>query len=280
MRDATQWIRGGLAGGREAAGPPAEPVPGADFRNVMAEPVRHGTLHGEDLVAANRRKEEFLAELSHELRSPLGCIQNAIRLLGSQPGESSTRRQAEALIERQVRRMTRLVDDLLDVSRISRGRLHLQRERTDLRGIVSNAIETVQPLIQERHHRLATVLPDTPVWLQADPWRLEQVFVNLLANASRYTDAGGELTVCVHRRDGQAVISIRDSGLGIAPEALTHIFDMFTQADEAAPDSRFGLGIGLALVRKLVELHAGSVTAASAGLRRGSEFTVRLPTEE
>jgi signal transduction histidine kinase len=280
MRDARQWIRGAPADGREADGLSAEVVPGTDSRNVMAEPLRHGTSHGEDLVAANRRKEEFLAELSHELRGPLGCIQNAIRLLSSQSGESPTRQQAEALIERQVRRMTQLVDDLLDVSRISRGRLHLRRERTDLCGVVSNAIETVQPLIQERHHRLATALPDTPVWLQGDPWRLEQVFVNLLANASRYTDPGGELTVWVHRRDGQAVIRIRDSGVGIAPEALTHIFDMFAQADEAAPHSRSGLGIGLALVRKLVELHEGSVTAASGGLGRGSEFTVRLPTLE
>ncbi len=256
MRDARQWIRGGLAGVREADGElPAEVVPGADFHNVMAE-------------------------LSHELRSPLGCIQNALRLLSSRPGEGATRLQAEAVIERQVRRMTQLVDDLLDVSRISRGRLRLHRERTDLRGVVSNAIETVQPLIQERRHRLATALPDTPVWLQGDPWRLEQVFVNLLANASRYTDPGGELKVWAHRRDGQAVVRIRDSGRGIAPNALTHVFDMFMQADEAASQSRLGLGIGLALVRKLVELHGGSVMAASGGLGLGSEFTVRLPTEE
>jgi signal transduction histidine kinase len=274
-------MREALADGRDADGRlPARAVPGADFRNVMAEPLRHGMLQGEDPAAANRGKEEFLAELSHELRSPLGCMQNAIRLLSSQPGESPTRLQAEALIERQVRRMTQLVDDLLDVSRISRGRLLLLRERIDLRGVVSNAIETAQPLIQERDHRLATALPDTPVWLQGDPGRLEQVFVNLLANASKYTDPGGELRVWVHTRDGQAVVRIRDSGLGIAPEALTHIFDMFMQADEAAPHSRLGLGIGLALVRKLVELHGGSVTAASGGLGQGSEFTVRLPTEE
>jgi signal transduction histidine kinase len=224
----------------------------------MVEPLRHGMLQGEDLVAANRRKEEFLAELGHELRSPLGCIQSAIRVL----------------------RMTQLVDDLLDVSRISRGRMHLQRERTDLRDVVTNAIETVQSLIQERHHRLATELPDTPVWLQGDPRRLEQAFVNLLTNACRYTDPGGELAVWMHRRDGHAIIRIRDSGVGIAPEALTHIFDMFVQAEEAAPRSQLGLGIGLALVRKLVELHKGSVTAASGGLGRGSEFTVRLPSEE
>ncbi len=233
----------------------------------------------EDLVAVNRRKEEFLAELGHELRSPLGCIQNALRLLRSQPAENPTRQQAEAVIERQVRRMRQLVDDLLDVSRISRGCLHLQRERIDLRGVVSNAIETFQPMIQERHHRLATTLPETPVWLQGDPWRLEQVIVNLLANASQYTDPGGDLAVWVYERDGHAVLCIRDSGVGIAPEALTQIFDLFMQAEVAAPRSRSGLGIGLALVRKLVELHGGSVTAASAGLGRGSEFTVRLPSD-
>ncbi len=168
MREVTQLIRGAV------------------FPDFIAErPLREATLRVEDLLAANRHKEEFLAELSHELRSPLGSIQNAIRILSGQPGGSPTRQRAEALIERQVRRMTRLVDDLLDVSRISRGRLHLQRERADLRSVVSSAIETVQPQIQERHHRLTTVLPDAPVWLEADPWRLEQVFVNLLLGGLR-----------------------------------------------------------------------------------------------
>jgi signal transduction histidine kinase len=255
MHDVTQCMRGTLGGGSA-----------------------NSDLKVEDLVAANRRKEEFLAVLSHELRSPLGSIQNAIRILGRQPSESSARQRAEALIERQVRRMTHLVDDLLDLSRISRGQLHLQLERTDLRAIVSDAIETLQPQIQERHHRLSTAIPDAPVWVQADPWRLEQVFVNLLSNASRYTDAGGELAAWVHVRDGQAVVRIRDSGIGLAPEALTHIFDLFMQVDESAPRSQVGLGIGLALVHRLVELHGGSVAAASAGLGQGSEFTVCLPS--
>jgi signal transduction histidine kinase len=186
----------------------------------------------------------------------------------------------QALIERQVRRMTQLVEDLSDVSRITHGRLHLQRERIDLRVVVSNAIETLEADINERNHRLATALPDAPVWLQADPWRLEQAFVNLLSNASRYTHSGGELAVGVHTQEGQAVVRIRDSGIGIAPDALPHIFDLFRQADDAAQRSRSGLGIGLALVRNFVGLHGGSVTAASAGIGQGSEFTVRLPRED
>ena len=242
--------------------------------------LRQARTRVKELATANHRKDEFLATLSHELRSPLASIQNAIHLLSSQTGETSARQGAQALIERQVRRMTQLIDDLLDVSRISHGRLRLQRERIDLRVVLSNAIETLASDIKERHHQLAIALPDAPVWLQADPWRLEQVFVNLLANASRYTDAGGKLAAWMHTRDSQAVVCIRDSGIGIAPDTLSHIFDLFRQADEAAPRSKAGLGIGLAVVRNLVELHGGSVTAASAGIRQGSEFTVRLPTQD
>ena len=242
-------------------------------------PLRQARLRVEELTTANRRKDEFLAMLGHELRSPLAAIQNAVRLLSSQTGETPQRQRTRALIERQVRRMTQLVDDLLDISRISHGRLHLQRERIDLRVVVNNAIETLELDIDERRQQLTTALPDAPMWLQADPWRLEQVFVNLLGNASRYTDAGGELAVRVDTRDGQAVVGIRDSGIGIAPDALPHIFDLFKQADEAAPHSKSGLGIGLALARNLVELHGGSVTAASAGIGQGSEFTVRLPRQ-
>jgi signal transduction histidine kinase len=241
--------------------------------------LRQARSRVQELVTANRRKDEFLAMLSHELRSPLAAIQNAVCLLSSHGGEAPVRQRAQALIERQVRGMTQLVDDLKDVSRIRHGRMQLQRERIELRGVVRNAIETLEADIDERNQRLTSALPDAPVWLQADPWRLEQVFVNLLANASRYTNAGGVLEVRMHSRDGQAVVGIRDSGMGIAPDALPHIFDLFRQADEAASCSRSGLGIGLALARNLVELHGGSVTAASAGIGQGSEFTVRLPHE-
>ena len=236
-------------------------------------------LRVEELTIANRRKDEFLAILGHELRNPLAAIHNGIRLLSHQSEDTPAPQTIEAMIERQVRRMTRLVDDLLDVSRITHGYLHLRRERIDLRDVLNKAIQTVESDIKQRNHRLATALPDTSVWLQADPGRLEQVFVNLLANASRYTDMGGELTVTVHMRDGQAVVRIRDTGIGIAPEVLPQLFGFFRQADEAAPRSQSGLGIGLALVRNLVESHGGSVTGASAGLGRGSEFTVCLPMD-
>jgi len=144
---------------------------------------------------------------------------------------------------------------------------------------VRHSIEALEPDIRQRNQRLGVALPDAPVWLQGDADRLEQVFVNLLSNASKYTDEGGELTVWIHTNERQAVVRVRDSGIGIAPDALPHVFDLFRQADAADPRSHTGLGIGLALVRSLVELHGGSVTAASAGKGQGSEFTVRLPTE-
>jgi len=155
----------------------------------------------------------------------------------------------------------------------------LKRERMDLRTLVSQATETLKPPIGERRHRLTLAMPDEPVWLWADAGRLEQVFVNLLANASRYTDTGGELNVWVHRRDRQVVVRVRDNGRGIARDSLPHIFDLFTRGHDTGRHCPSGLGIGLAVVRHLVELHGGRVTAASAGAGQGSEFTVRLPTE-
>lgn len=249
-------------------------VLGGALGNVAPRPFR---AQLRELVCADRRKDEFLATLAHELRNPLGAIRNAVDLLQRERGLTTAGQRAQALIERQARRMTQLVDDLLDVSRIRSGHLYLQRERIDLLAIVRNAVETLEPEVTERRQRLTTVLPQSPVWLRADPRRLEQVFENLLANASRYTDAEGELAVFVHARKDQVIVRFRDSGIGIAPDALPHLFDLFTQADAAAPCSRPGLGIGLALVRSLVALHGGRVTAASAGLGQGSEFTVRLP---
>jgi two-component system CheB/CheR fusion protein len=183
----------------------------------------------------------------------------------------------QAIIERQLTRMTHLVQELRDVSLIASGKLHLQRERVDLRDIVRHTVETLEWEIQKRNHRLAIDLPGGPVWLRADARRLEQVFVNLLANASRYTDAGGDLTLRLQVQDGQAVTVVRNSGIGIAPESLRHPFDLFKQGDPAEPRSGAGPGVGLAVVRNLIELHRGSVVATSDGLGRGSEFTVRLP---
>jgi signal transduction histidine kinase len=232
----------------------------------------------EELITADRRKNEFLAVLCHELRSPLGSIQNAIVILRGRAGDDlALRLRMHALIERQVCQMTQLAAGLLDVTRITCGRLRLKRERVDLCVVVRAAIETLESDFTQRDHRVAATWPDAPVWLHADASRLEQVFVNLLANASKYTDAGGDLALSVQTGDGHAIVCVRDCGIGIAPDVLPYIFDLFVQADEAAPRSRSGLGIGLALVRMLAELHGGSVIATSAGLGHGSEFTVRLP---
>jgi signal transduction histidine kinase len=267
-------------------GPPVQHEMGRNGHHVVGTstrqdgPLLQARLQVDALACANRRKDEFLAMLAHELRSPLAAIHYAVRFVGKQAGEASTQQRMQAVIERQLGRMTHLVEELLDVSRITSGHLHLQRERLDLRDVVSHAIETLEWDLLERNHRLTTKLPDAPVWLQADAARLEQVLVNLLANASRYTDAGGRLAVWVHLKDREAIIRVRDSGIGIAPEALPHIFDLFKQGNAADPRSKAGLGVGLAVVRNLVELHGGSVTAASAGVGQGSEFTVRLPTAD
>lgn len=232
----------------------------------------------DELAGAARRKDEFLAILSHELRSPLASILYAIGVLRSRGGGDLTVQHGmHELIERQVRQMTFLASGLLDVSRITRGELQLQRERVDLRAVLSNAVETLEPALNQRQHHLSVTWPESSIWVLADAARLEQVFVNLLANASKYTDTGGALAVSTHASDGYAIVRISDSGIGIAANVLPYVFDLFMQADAAGLRSRTGLGIGLALVRTIVDLHGGSVTAASAGLGLGSEFTVRLP---
>jgi signal transduction histidine kinase len=249
----------------------------SDVGDTVSELLRHARRRVAELANANRRKDEFLAVLGHELRSPLASILNGIHLLGHHEQDAPAAQNIQAMLERQVGRMTQLLDDLLDVSRITHGRLRLQCKRIDLREVVSNAVQTLESDIRQRNHRMTFSLPDAPMWLRADPGRLEQVFVNLLANASKYTDTGGELTVVAHVQDDQAVVCVRDSGMGIAAEVLPNLFDLFWQADAAASRSQSGLGIGLALVRNLVESHGGLVTAQSAGSGQGSEFTVYLP---
>jgi signal transduction histidine kinase len=239
--------------------------------------LRQAQLRAQELAVANRRKDEFLAILAHELRSPLSSMRYALCLLSRQTDQVDAKRRTQQLLERQLARMTQLVDGLLDVSRITNGRMHLQRVTTDLRVIVTNSIETLQPVLNEREQRLSIEFPTAPLWVQADSCRLEQVFVNLLANASRYTDAGGELRVRMHESDGHAVVRIRDSGIGIAADALVHIFELFAQANSDTR-SQAGLGVGLAVVRELVQLHEGRVTAASPGVGLGTEFTVHLPS--
>ena len=234
----------------------------------------------EELISADRRKNEFMAMLSHELRSPLASIQNAVDVLRSGSlADPAVQQRMQELIARQVRHMALLVTDLFDVSRIACDHLQLQRECVDACAVLSNAIETLESDFRQRNQRLSTIWPESTAWLSADADRLEQVFVNLLANASKYTDPGGEIALSVHVGERCVVVRVRDSGIGIAPDALPHIFDLFMQVDSSAPRSRSGLGIGLALVRTIVELHGGSVIAESAGLGQGSAFTVRLPQE-
>jgi signal transduction histidine kinase len=218
--------------------------------------------------------------LSHELRAPLSSIRYAAYILGSEQTDAPARHRAQALMDRQVRRMTRLADDILDVSRTTAGHIPLQCERIDLRAVAHHAIETLEREIRLRHHHLTVELPGSPVWLQGDPGRLMQVLVNLLGNASKYTNPGGELAVRMHREDCHAIVQVQDSGIGIAASALPHIFELFMQTDEALARCTAGLGVGLALVRSLVERHGGRVTACSAGAGRGSEFTVILPAED
>ena len=250
-------------------------MPPSGITPDLLAPSRVDTLANTD-----GRKDEFLATVCHELRTPLAAIQNAFRLLTSENAEIAARQRAQVLVERQIRRMMQLVDGLQDISRARYGGLRLRRERLDLRVVVRNAIETLESEIKERAHHLNTELPDAPLWVYADPLSLEQVFLNLLSNASKYMDAGGELTVRVHRRDALAIVRVRDFGIGIAPDALPYIFDLFRQADARDARSRSGLGIGLALVRNIVTQHGGSATAASEGIGKGSEFVVQLPRED
>lgn len=244
------------------------------FERAVAQ-ARNETPNSPD-----RLKDEFLATVCHELRSPIGAIRNAVNVLRSQTGTGlAVQQHMHELIERQAQQMAFLVGGLLDVTRIVRGQLTLRRERVDLRTVLSRAVETLEWDLDGRSHSLALQWPESSVWLVADAGRLEQVFVNLLGNASKYTQIGGKLALSLQVSDGSAVVRVRDSGIGIASDALEHIFDLFMQADTAAPRSGCGLGIGLALVRAIVESHGGSVTAFRAGLGEGSEFVVRLPLE-
>jgi signal transduction histidine kinase len=226
---------------------------------------------------ADRHKDEFLAMLAHELRNPLAPIRNAnqvLRLIG--PPEPSLEK-ARGMIERQVQHLTRLVDDLLDVSRITRGKISLHREPLDLATVVARAAEESRPLLDARGHELTLTLPPEPVPVLGDATRLVQVLANLLTNAAKYTPNGGHVGVTVARKDGEAAARVKDDGVGIAPELLPRVFDLFIQGDRSLARSEGGLGIGLTLVKRLVELHGGTVTVQSDGPGTGSEFTVRLP---
>jgi PAS domain S-box-containing protein len=230
----------------------------------------------EALREADRRKDEFLATLGHELRNPLAPIRNGLQLLAmSQPG-SKAADEARVIMERQMRHLVRLVDDLLEVSRINTGKLELRRERVELTALVESAIETSRPLIDANRHELRVELPPDVVTLNADPVRIAQVLANLLNNAAKYTAQGGLIQLLARTEPAGIAIRVRDNGMGIAPELRPRLFERFARLG-AAPDSYGGLGIGLSIARSLVELHGGTIEAHSDGPAKGSEFTVRLP---
>jgi PAS domain S-box-containing protein len=226
---------------------------------------------------ADRRKDEFLALLGHELRNPLAPIANALNVLKLPGADAAITQRAREMMERQVEHMVRLVDDLLDVSRIMRGKVELRRQQVELATVIARAVEASQPIIDAEGHQLTVTLPPEPLWVNGDLVRLAQVVNNLLNNAAKYTDRGGEIRLTAAREDGEAVVRVRDTGIGIAPELLPRLFDMFFQAERRTKESQGGLGIGLSLVKRLVELHGGSVAAHSDGPGTGSEFVVRLP---
>ncbi|MEO8017077.1 MAG: ATP-binding protein [Pseudomonadota bacterium] len=229
------------------------------------------------LLEADRRKDEFLATLAHELRNPLAPIRNAVRILDSDAADDRQRKWGREVIARQVQRMSLLLDDLLDVSRITRGQLELRKDYVDLKSVVGIAVETARPLLDSKQHQLTINMPAENVKLEADPLRLSQVIGNLLTNAAKYTDPEGEIVLRAGVENAELVISIRDNGIGLTPESLPGLFTMFSQVNSAIDRAEGGLGIGLALVKGLVALHGGRVEVRSEGLGRGAEFIVHLP---
>jgi PAS domain S-box-containing protein len=225
---------------------------------------------------ADRRKDEFLATLAHELRSPLAAIQTASQLLRADALDAAMLGEVRDVIDRQARHMGRLIEDLLDITRITRGAISLRKQPVDLADVATRAVEAVRPLIDARGHHLEVSMAEGPLVVEGDPTRLEQVLANLLTNAAKFTDSGGRIGLTAAREGDELVVRVSDTGIGFAPEALSGLFDLYTQVDASAARSG-GLGIGLALVKSLVELHGGSVSAQSAGLGHGSEFVVRLP---
>jgi PAS domain S-box-containing protein len=243
-------------------------------RKRLAEVLRQ---RAEELSEEGRRKDEFLAMLAHELRNPLAPIRNAVQIIRLAGSQSPAVERAGEMVERQVQHMTRLVEDLLDVSRVSRGKIQLRKEQVSLATVIVRAIENARPLIDARNHELILALPPRPIQLEGDLTRLVQILGNLLSNAAKYTDTGGQIWLTAEREGDWAVLRVRDNGIGIRPDLLPRMFDLFVQADRALDRAEGGLGIGLALVRSLVEMHGGTVTATSEGPGRGSEFVVRLP---
>lgn len=231
----------------------------------------------EALAEADRRKDEFLAILGHELRNPLAPVFNVLHILKQEDHDPTLLQQAITLLDRQVRQLAILVDDLLDVNRITRGKIQLKKAKVELQDILDGAILAARPLIDSRQHDLSVSLPPDPIWLKADAARLTQVFTNILGNAAKYGKEEGRITVTAQPDNRHIVVRIQDTGVGIPPEALPHIFDLFHQAHQTQDQTQGGLGIGLTVAKHLVEMHGGTITASSDGLDKGSEFAVRLP---
>ncbi len=258
------------------------PVRDTEGRVIGASKVARDITKDKQIQAAlheaDRRKDEFLAILAHELRNPLAPIRNSLHILRMSAPDDSTAERVSEMMERQVNHMVRLVDDLMEVSRITRGKIELRKELVELAGVVRSAVETSRPLIENARHQLALTIPPEPLTLEADPVRLSQVIANLLNNAAKYTDEGGQIWLTVRREGDEGVmISVRDTGTGIPTDMLPRVFDLFTQVDHSTARAQGGLGIGLTLVKRLVEMHGGSVQAISEGLSKGSEFVIRLP---
>ena len=243
------------------------------FNNMLAEIGRGANA----LMTADRMKDQFLATLAHELRNPLAPISNALYLLEKAEDRPEVAGNARRIMARQLKQMVRLVDDLLDVSRITTGKLVLKKEPLELRRIIDNAVEIARPLIESRNHHLTVTIPDAVICLNGDETRLAQVFSNLLNNAAKYTDPGGTIAIGVEVVGEEVVVLVTDNGMGMPQEILPEIFEMFTQANVSHDRAQAGLGLGLALALRLVEMHGGSIEAYSAGPGRGSHFTVRLP---
>jgi signal transduction histidine kinase len=230
-----------------------------------------------DLSETDRRKNEFLATLAHELRNPLAPMSNMLEVVKRADGDGKILTRAHETIERQLGQMVRLVDDLLDLNRITHDRLELRRSEVELSSVIEQAVEVSRPLIDAAGHHLIVDLPAEPIYLNADRARLSQVFGNLLNNSSKYTTPEGIISLSAERMDGEVVVTVKDNGAGIPPNKLDRIFDMFMQVDGASERSQGGLGIGLTLVKRFTQMHGGSISAKSDGEGRGSEFVVRLP---
>lgn len=243
----------------------------------LHEARRQADLRADALRDAGRRKDEFLSMLSHELRNPLAAIHNAVEILAVSRHDPEQTERTRELIERQLRQLVRLVDDLLDHSRVTRGKIRLRRAPVNLAQVVSTAIETSRPLIEARGHQLTVELPEPPLYVDADAPRLAQVLSNLLTNAAKYTRTAGRIDLLAELVDGEVCLRVRDTGIGIAPEMLPRVFDPFVQAESSTDRTQGGLGLGLTLARRMIEMHGGTIEARSAGLGRGTEMVIHLP---